>query len=146
MPNSSGEKVNGGGDGGTTVTATESDSPPIVAETFEVPSARAETNPIAETLATEGLLEDQTMVWPVSAWPAWSFGCAKSSTVRPTDKVNVSGVTLTLETEAGLPPAPVGPGELWQHAIAARRMTLAVARRMNEPDREAVISMSTRSP
>jgi hypothetical protein len=72
--------------------------PPAVAEMTAEPTATADSNPVADTVATLVLDDDHVTVWLASALPRESVGTAVNCTVFPGLSVTVEGVTLTAAT------------------------------------------------
>ena len=78
-----------------------SERPSLVAVTIAVPGATAVTTPLADTVATAGLLEVQTTGRSVSVAPEASFTVAESVVVVPAISDTVAGATFTDATGTG---------------------------------------------
>jgi hypothetical protein len=72
--------------------------PSLVAVTVLVPTAIAVTRPLAETLATDGVLDVQVTERPLSVAPVASLAFAVSCTTCPICMDVVAGVTTTAAT------------------------------------------------
>ena len=72
-----------------------------------VPALTPVTRPLALTVATPVLSEDQVNVAPGIAAPLMSTPVAARLTVAPTKMLLLAGATLTLATSAGGTPSPV---------------------------------------
>ena len=92
--------VTGGGGGARAVTviAEPPDLPPAVAEIVADPADAAVTKPVAFTVATLELLDDQLTVWPATTDPCASRARAVNCCVPPTIRLAEAGVTCTLDT------------------------------------------------
>jgi hypothetical protein len=83
---------------GATVIVAEPVIPSTVAEMVALPAATADTEPVAETVATAGALLLHVTARPVSAAPAASRAVAASACTPPTTREAVAGVTTTEAT------------------------------------------------
>jgi hypothetical protein len=85
---------------GTGVTLIDAlpDFPSLVAVIVADPAATAATTPLAETVATPGVLLDHVTVRPVSVLPAESLVVALSEALAPTRRFAVAGATVTVAT------------------------------------------------
>jgi hypothetical protein len=72
--------------------------PSLVAVITALPAATAVTNPVDETLARVGSLDDHVTTRPVSALPLRSWGVAVNWCVKPTVSVADEGLTATVAT------------------------------------------------
>ena len=84
---------------GATVMVAEPVIPSTVAVMVAVPAATAETVPVAETVATAGVLLLHVTARPVSEAPAASRAVATSTCTPPITREAVAGVTTTEATE-----------------------------------------------
>src|SRR5437667_373739 len=91
-------------------------SPPLVAVTVAVPTARPITSPLVETVASAVLLLAHATVRPVTTLPFTSFTVAVSCTVCPKKRLAAAGLTVTAAT---------GPGGGGVHDETARLQTVA---------------------
>lgn len=89
------------GGGVLTVTVAVPLFPSLVAVIVAVPGATAVTTPLLETVATDGVPDDQVTEWPVSVFPFASRVTADSVTVVPTLIATVDGATATDATGTG---------------------------------------------
>jgi hypothetical protein len=85
----------------TTVTLALPLLPPLVATIEADPGATAVTRPVANTVATVGLLEGQLTVRSVSSAPLASFTVGTSDTLSPTTSDALLGATVMLATGGG---------------------------------------------
>ena len=85
---------------GTTVTVIDElpDFPSLVAVIVAAPAPTAVTTPLAETVATAGVLLDQVTTRPVNTLPEESLVVALSGTVPPATTLADAGVTVTVAT------------------------------------------------
>src|SRR2546428_11020283 len=97
----------GTGGGTVTVTAAVPFFPSAVAMIVAEPTATPVTNPVADTVATAGLLLAHVTARPVSTLPAESLVVAVSCAVLPTRSVPGDGATAIDATVVG----PGGGGE-----------------------------------
>jgi hypothetical protein len=93
-----------GGGAGAAGTVTEADpvTPSLVAVIVALPPAMAVTDPEADTVAIDELLEDQATSRSFSAPPRASRNAAVSCALFPMASVSVAGVTATLTTGTAL--------------------------------------------
>jgi hypothetical protein len=91
----------GGGGAVATVSAAWPLTPSLEAKTVADPAATPDTNPFADTVATELFDVLHDMLRPVSAAPAASRATAESCTVVPTCTLAAEGVTDTAATGTG---------------------------------------------
>ena len=119
--------------GPCTVMLAAAERPSTVAVTFVVPGPTPVTRPVAETVATARLADDQITARPVSAFPAESRAAAVSCCVPPMASVVVCGATSTLLTVIGRTTATVAVADRpWLVAVivavpTARAVTTPVA-------------------
>jgi hypothetical protein len=83
---------------GVTVIVAVADLVSLVAVIVALPAATPVTRPVALTLATAAMLDDQVGVRPVRVFPAASSVVAVSCWAPPTVIVAVDGLTVTLDT------------------------------------------------
>jgi len=85
---------------GTAVTVIDElpDFPSLVAVIVAAPAPTAVTTPLAETVATAGVLLDQVTTRPVNTLPEESLVVALSGTVPPATTLADAGVTVTVAT------------------------------------------------
>jgi hypothetical protein len=88
----------GGGGDELTVTLELPDCPSHVAVIVAEPAASPVTTPLALTLATPVLLDDQLMLLPVKTFPCASATAAESAIVAPTATAAGAGDTVTVAT------------------------------------------------
>src|SRR5206468_1309379 len=114
---------------GTTVTVIAAVPllPSLVAVIVAVPTATADTRPLADTVATAGALLDHAMLRPVRTLPAASWGVVVGCTVERIPRVFGAGAPVTVPTVtpvtvstavpllpsrvAVMPAGPAGPAE-----------------------------------
>jgi hypothetical protein len=117
--------------GGITVTCVDPSWPSLVATMVTgPPTETALTIPVAETVATPGLVDDQ-FTWRFdNAFPCASFGVAVNCVVCPSEMVADGGVTCTEATGSGgdVPP-PLQAAINVRHAERQRRATRPAWRR-----------------
>jgi len=87
---------------GVTVIVAVPDAVPLVAVIVVVPGATAVTTPVADTVATPGVVELHVTVRPVRTLPSLSLSVAVSVVVVPATKLALLGVTVTVATGTGV--------------------------------------------
>lgn len=85
-----------------TVTPAVPDAASLVAEMVELPGPTAVTTPELDTVAAAVLLDAHETVRPTSTFPFASFSVAVRFAVRPTVKLVLGGVTVTVATGTGI--------------------------------------------
>jgi hypothetical protein len=85
-----------------TVTLAVPGTPSLVAVIVEVPGPTAVTTPLLETVTAAVLLDVHDTTRPVSTFPLASLSVAVSGAVRPTVRLVLGGVTVTVATGTGI--------------------------------------------
>jgi hypothetical protein len=84
-----------------TVTAADPFTPSLLARTEVVPAETARTSPLASTVATAVLAEDQSMARPLRTFPPASLSTAVARVLCETTRLDETSVTVMLATAAG---------------------------------------------
>lgn len=114
-----------------TVTVALEVIPSSVAEMFAVPLVTAVTNPLAETVATAGALEDQVTAAPAIVLPRWSATVALSCCVAPrASSATFAADSAIVVTLAG----SVLLVQAWPNQSSAARMVVRASGRVRRMD------------